>query len=360
MPLSRIQPDGSLEKTAEILTDIYTQGKTLNIIFGNKFAPVPLLSWEDFLRQEKEIDPRIKPDEVKKHYWEYLEYLRFTTYNYLPLPNYFYLSLLIQKLPCNIITTNYDGFLESSLERSGIDFALNPCKLTTGEHPEWDRDRYYCSSLDHPKKVWKIHGSLSYIRFFGCDHIFRLPKYLLNYPCPQELESIVMQHLGITLWHYTACSPDGRLYTNSALREDHEIITYRHHIDWGGTTDIFHREFEAATQSIIESEEPVFVLGLSASDRHPEDIVPTLQTISAKGTTIIYMMPSAIPLKVEDSEILQLLVKAKGSFVFVNELTTENELVDVFMMLVQDVIGRENLYNEYRSLWRESERWLIP
>jgi hypothetical protein len=349
--------DYAVDEARRILADLEGTS-SVDILVGNRISPVEILSPSRFRRQYA----RDKSEqEALRDYWRHLESVRLVTNNVLPHINYLCLLRLIQmRVAKNVITTNYDGFIPSVLNRieKPPPWAFNPCWGLDAEPELGDCDGYLTHGSERTATaLWTIHGNLEFVRTLRCGHLLRLPRFIVDHV---DIETDFIQALrsnGISLVHYALSLPnDGRADGTGSL---HAGLEYAHHIDFGASrATFFQKERRAAKNSLrSQSTRAVLILGLSMNPRYPEDLEDTLVDVARRGVPLIYIMPSIAELTEKDSALKFRLDREALPYILINENNPEAEIQDSLVRLLEG-LGQTDLYEEYRQ-WEASGKWWV-
>jgi hypothetical protein len=292
---------------ANILRD---KRKKLIFVIGNGFYPVSDIQNEEAFFKTVRAHygasrvARWSEERRDRERWKYLEYARFYTYNITPSFGYFLLSYLIDQQHVKaVLTTNYDLFLNSVLDRTSKprdSYCFNP---TIGD-ADFDWQGYYSQgkpTIPSAVRIFKIHGSLSHVVFRNCrrqnnqPHIFRLPSFMVGFDTRQMRQDFGIKYLHDYLGH------TGLKYRDATLVEDEEYTGYYvHYIDWAvkglctggvGYRDFFSKEIEFAKRELEATADigAVIIIGLTGyynstdlTDEYNEELSPVIRSLLSK------------------------------------------------------------------------------
>ncbi len=259
------------------------------------------------------------------------------------------------------MTTNYDNYLQSTLTRTKTTWVLNPVLNTSSE---WDRQGYYNYPATGAVQVWTLHGNLGFVRFKDCNHILKLPLFILNHPLaapPGELSKE-----GFCSAHDLILKPDGEPYGDPSLTTVCGWSTMQHHTDFGKDRGLFFRETTAAFDSANEEFKKgaiLIILGLTASPRYPEGEIEDWLSTKADSVPIVYINSSRGTMGMEDSNILKLLglKKSTPNAYFLNEVypsgASKFGIESTFIGLMEEVgADLKKIENEIEK-WHRSRLW---
>lgn len=312
---------------------------------------------------------RIKPSQadLERDYWDYLETIRLSTGNLLPHINYLCLVRLIQLgLVRNVITTNYDRYLQAVLDREMPgSWVLNPCPRRPGEPRLWDGDGYLTSTNARPLvSLWKVHGDLGFAKMDGCGHILKLPRFLIGHYTGQRN----LRKLGIDSLH-DALTPEAHEIADPSAWGPCSVEKYDRHLDYGRDRNLFTRERQAAIDTLMRgSKDTLLVVGLNMRPKYPEDLVDAILEVAHSGREVIYLLASKKRLTPQDSALLDRMEKAELLLTTINEVAKDAAIEVSFVGLLDQMaqlrpglsqLRKAKLYADYDE-WKEGGRWWVP
>lgn len=288
--------DDLSDQLAEIVP--FSGERSLLPIIGDGIHPVSLILSDHALKliaPNMGVDPLNAHDFVSFH-WAHYEAARNYTAYYLPDAALAILAAFIHAGAVrDLVTTNYDLFLDGIWERCPeLRVVRNPV-LTTDEYG-WDG--YYSSLPATPcVRFWKIHGSLSH-GFFAADGasaspiICRLPAFAIGSAHNDNILHIKLEYPFPYLGYYAHTLRGLNLPKDRDV--DKRLLYY---IDWnfpGRHREPFRREIEGAMGAIRGAEKKVvLLLGFSgffdeSNPNNPrnEELVPLLLDLLTRNTNI--------------------------------------------------------------------------
>ena len=294
-----------LRKLGKIIDDLFIRqrsGKPLKkllvFVIGNGIDPVNNIINDRILRsQVGKRSTTARSFEAFK--WRHFEYARYYTSTSLPSFAHCCIYKLVEAGLCHdVITTNYDMFLDTLWQRSP--------QLRVQQNPILETDEYswegYFSSkrsgIRYPR-YWKIHGSLSHICFGGWNggpqHIHRLPRFAVSANDDSLAKKYRIRTQAPYMGFEMACYPRTRCANHADLTG-----RFRPYIDWTWKNDRirFQREIEAAKAVFRYPERiaAVLLIGFSGyynndnpNDPWNEELVPEIRNLRMNGFQNVYM-----------------------------------------------------------------------
>lgn len=345
----------SLNIAAEILSKV-TPESGIILILGNQVSPVPIMTFRKFRSELSEgNDILVEYQEAQDRYFDFLESFRLRTSTVLPHRNMVSIMRLVQKgIVKAVITTNYDCHIRSVFTRYGGSYrcTINPCIPNEEIDHTWDCDGYWSSDRLDIKEIplWKIHGDLAFVRMASCAHVFRLPQFRVGHFRQNDVDQAYQCHLPVF-------TKGGGLFPDPSLYIEHPTGRYEHHIDFLVTRNLFSEEVRAAKQQLLAHADAggaIFIFGLTAPSRFPEDLVPVISKTNRR-VPIVYVLASKEPVKSPRNELLLELSKRGREFTLVNEITTDNTLHDAIEEIVTRS-GETGIDSEWQD-WKTQGKW---
>lgn len=225
--------------------------KAVRIIIGDGIWPQSYIKSQAAFCDSKGLDrEKCSEKQVEKEYWDHLEYYRFIC-SVLPVTSpYVYLGILIETgLVDLIISTNYDTILENYAyyELKSKRLVLNPCSAIPAKLCDGFAGNEIGPQDTNSIPYYKIHGTLDYIAYFKCRHIFRLPRIRVPWFDGESKYSIPVFH------HCLA--NEGSEYKIPGMLDEviygRDTGNYAHLIDTNFDRDIFRDIVDEALKRLI-------------------------------------------------------------------------------------------------------------
>jgi len=243
----------NLEKITDKISEIILNLKgdeDIKLIIGNGVYPVTSLQdRESIVDQENDygIDKKYLDDYKKERLiFRRFERIRHITSNTKLSYAYFLLYEIIRHQKVSTITTtNYDLFLDSMLEKfpgfygpSNFKYIKNPI---FNDSQEQRTSSYYFPESKYFQKIpekslrndytylWKIHGDLEHTKFENCEHIIKLPPFIIDL-----FDYTYYNNFDINFFHDNLYFKGSKIHNNYLLNETRiikETGFLRHYID---------------------------------------------------------------------------------------------------------------------------------
>ena len=274
--------------------------KTLVFLVGNGIDPVNNILNDNQLKAR--AGGRYSSKKAFDAYrWRHFEYARYYSSTSLPTFTHCCIHKLVEKGVCrDVITTNYDMFFDSIWQRSPhLRVCQNPV-LTNGEY-EWEGFFTPKARAAKRPRYWKVHGSLSHVRFcssnVACeDHLYRLPRFAISVNDDRLAQKFRIPTQAPYMGFERTLFPRTKFAQPTELQGG-----FSPYIDWtyNNVRTIFSREIEGAKQVIRNSSKiaALVLIGFSGYfndadplDPYNEELIPEIRAIRAAGFDSVFMI----------------------------------------------------------------------
>lgn len=268
-----------LSNLIQRLNDNPTNPKKLKILLGDGYDPTDEIKHPRRILGREINDPSTITDSEHEKIWMLYEYVRLKTSNQYPdYLLYYLLRLAKQSIISKIVTTNYDCYWASIIEKRAFAFnvLINPL------YPHPTDDGYY-SKPSRPKNldVYIIHGRLDFARFNLCNHRFPLFRFHKKW----TLKDIIKKPK-------SKADYCGKCSLNNL---------YRHDIDWlnADNRTPYLPEIDVAKAKLFNDNTTsgILVLGFSgyysknpSESRKIEELVPNIEQTAKQGKIPIWIV----------------------------------------------------------------------
>jgi hypothetical protein len=288
------------ERAAGAVREGLRRGKKLLFLVGNGASLMEFYSPEsavDALRKAGKKAGGLSSDEWA---WHMHERARLLSSNWRPSPVHSYIVSAIKADKTEaVITANFDCFFENAFEKSGLSgmWRQNPVL----DAKQWDMEGYRSrrQGAQRDIRLWKVHGDVQYGVFTPCNHVFRLPSFLLPYFSIEKMRRYLSRHCtrGSEAW---LCLHFHRGYgvdpkSDVLLMQAHSTLSLLHFIDFEFTDRrIFEPDMAGASGEIHSPRVgAIIVVGFrgeqSAPKRTWEELTTPLISRCRSGTPVIML-----------------------------------------------------------------------